>query len=135
MPVRDNRGFFKLPDRLFFKEGKELIFKERKGEEIKILGERVNLSKLSQLLEKLSQNLKGEFYLLAVPDERKGKKLALMTTHFDFSQIIPLITAFNSKALAFEKIQAFYSLSDIKKSTLSKFRQKKALQQLAFKDL
>ena len=131
LPVKDAKGFFKLPDWVFFKE-KELVFKGRKGEEIKILGERVNLNKLSSLLEKLSESLKEEVYLLAVPDKRKGKKLVLITTSFDFSQTFFLIKAFNKKVAGFEKIQAIYSVCRIKKSSLSKFRQKNALQQLDF---
>ena len=129
--VLDSRGFFKLPDRLVFK-GNQLCFEGRKEEEIKILSERVNLKKLSFLLEKLSQNLKGEFYLLAVPDQRRGKKLALITDNFDLLKNLKLVKSFNKKVLPFEKIQSVYLLSSIKKSHLSKFRQKRVLQQLVF---
>ena len=54
IPVLDIQGFFSLPDRLLFKSG-QLIFKGRKEEEIKILGERVNFKKLSFLLESLAE--------------------------------------------------------------------------------
>ena len=130
-PALDRNGFFKLPDRVLFK-GKQLVFLGRKEEEIKILGERVDLKKLSFFLEKLTQKLEKEFYLLAVPDRRRGKQLVLITNSFDFLKIFLLVKKWNQKVLSFEKIQAIYSVSRIKKSHLSKFRQNKALQQLAF---
>ncbi|MCZ0933512.1 MAG: AMP-binding protein [Oligoflexia bacterium] len=131
IPALDSKGFFKLPDRTLFKN-RQLVFLGRREEEIKILGERVDFKKLSFLLEKLAQNLKKEVYLLAVPDRRRGKKLVLITNGFDFLKIFLLVKKFNQKVLPFEKIQAIYSVSRIKKSHLTKFRQKKALQQLAF---
>ena len=125
----DSKGFFKLPDRVFFKRN-QLIFEGRREEEIKILGERVSFKKLSFLLEKLSQDSNKEFHLLAVPDERRGQKLVLITDSFDFLKNFLLIRKFNKKVLSFEKIQAIYMVSLIEKSHLAKFRQKNALQQL-----
>ncbi|MDE0092090.1 MAG: AMP-binding protein, partial [Oligoflexia bacterium] len=127
----DSQGFFKLPDQVLFK-GNRLFFKGRNEEEIKILGEKVNFRKLSFLLERLSQGLKEEFYLLAVPDSRRGKKLVLITNNFDFERNFILVETFNKKVLAFEKIQAIYTVPCIEKSHLDKFRQNKALRQLAF---
>ena len=131
IPVLDSKGFFKLPDRVLF-EGNQLVFQGRKEEEIKILGERVDFKKLSFLLEKLSQHLKKEFYLLAVPDRRKGNQLVLITTNFDFLLNFSLVKKFNKKVLPFEQIQAIYTVPQIKKSLLAKFRQKTTLKQLAF---
>ena len=131
IPVLDSQAFFKLPDHVFFKKG-QLIFKGRKEEEIKILGEKVNLKKLSFLLEELSQNIKKEFHLLAVPDNRRGQKLVLVTDSFNFLETFLLLKKFNKKLFAFERIEAVYMLSVIKKSELAKFRQKIAYQQLAF---
>ena len=127
----DSKGFFKLPDRVLFKEGR-LIFKGRKEEEIKVLGERLNFKKLSELLARLSQNFKKEYHLLAVPSERRGQKLVLMTDSFNFDEIFSLVKDFNKRVMVFERVQAIYLLSFIKKSQLSKFRQKTACEQLAF---
>ena len=129
--VLDKKGFFHLPDRVIFKDS-NLIFKGRKEDEIKILGERLNLKKISAFLEELSQNFKKEFYLLSVPDERMGNKLVLITNSFDFSKNFSLLSALNKQRMSFEKIQAIYSVPIIKKTHLSKFRQKKARKQLAF---
>ena len=130
-PALDSKGFFKLPDKLFFKEG-GLIFQGRKEEEIKVLGERVSLKKLSQLLEALTQKSRREFRLLAVPDERKGQKLVLITDSFDCFKNLLFVKKFNKKLLPFEQIQAIYCVPRIQKSHLQKFRQKLALKQLAF---
>ena len=127
----DCHGFFKLPDRVLFKTS-QLIFQGRREEEIKILGERVNFNKLSSLLEKLSQDIKKEFYLLAVPDQRRGKKLVLITDSFDFVKNFLLVKKFNKRVFSFEQIKAIYSVLCVKKSHLSKFRQEKALKQLFF---
>ena len=131
LSVTNNKGFFKLPDRVFFKEN-QLVFKGRREEEIKILGERVDFKKLSFLLERLSQNSKQEFHLLAVPDLRRGKKLVLITNSFAFTKSFLWVEQFNRQVFAFEKIQAIYSVPHIKKSGLGKLRQKNILKQLAF---
>ena len=130
--AKDSKGFFKLPDRVFFKAN-QLFFRGRKEEEIKVLGERVDFKRLSYFLEKLAQGFKKEFYLLAVPDQRRGKKLVLLTNNFDFKNSFLLVQKFNKKALGFEKIQAIYFVSEIEKASLGKFRQETTLQQLAFK--
>ena len=128
---KDSQGWLELPDEIFLE--KNFIFvKGRKDEEIKILGERVSLKELSFLLEELSQNILGDFLLVALPDSRQGFKLNLVTDCFDFSKISLLVKKFNEEVLHFEKIQNIYFVSDIRRSQLFKFQQKQIRKQLSF---
>lgn len=128
---KDSQGWLDLPDEIFLK--KRFIFiNGRKDEEIKILGERVSLKELSFLLEELSQNILGDFLLVALPDSRQGFKLNLVTNCFDFSKISLLVKKFNEKILPFEKIQNIYFVPEIKRSQLFKIRQKQIRKQLGF---
>ena len=128
---KDSEGWLELPDEILL-EKNSLLVKGRKDEEIKVLGERVSLQKLSFLLEELSSNVLGECHLTAVPDSRQGLKLVLVTNCFDFSKILLLVKGFNAKVLPFEKIQNIYYVSEIQKSSLFKVRQKQIQKQLGF---
>lgn len=128
---KDSQGWLELPDKAFL-EKKFIFITDRKDEEIKILGEKVSFKELSFLLEKLSQNFPGEYYLTALPDSRQGCKLNLLTNCFDVSRVLLLIKKFNKKVLPFEKIQDIYFVPKINKSQLFKIRQKQIRKQLGF---
>lgn len=128
---KDSKARLELPDKVHLHKG-FLSVKGRKGEEIKILGERVHLQKLSFFLEELSQNFPGEYYLTAVPEPRKGQQLVLVTNCFDLYKIENLVKKFNAKVLPFEKIQALYCVPEIEKSALFKVRQKQTQTLLSF---
>ena len=127
----DSKGYFKLPDQISVQKNC-LKFKSRKEDQIKILAERVDLKSLSFLLQELAYSFEKKFHLLAVPDERKGHKLVLLSDSFDFSTTLLLVKNFNKKVLAFEKIQAVYFVSQIESSHLAKFRQRNQLESLCF---
>ena len=128
---KDSRSWWELPDKVSLKKD-QLIVKGRKEEEIKISGERVDLQKLSFLMEELSKDLPGDHHLTAVPDTRKGFQMALTTTEFDFSKSLSLIKRFNTKVAPFEKIKAVYCVPEFERSTLFKVRQKHLRKQLGF---
>ncbi len=128
---KDSKGWLKLPDKAVLNKN-FLLIKGRREEEIKILGERVDLQKLSVLLEELSLRFKKEGYLTALPDRRQGAQLALVSSDFNITKIQKLVRTFNSKVLPFERIQSIYFVSEIQKSSLFKIRQKLIRQQLGF---
>ncbi len=128
---KDSHGWLKLEDKILLQKN-FLFIKGRKEEELKILGERVNLQDLSFLLEKLSQSFTGEYHLLAVSDLRMGFKLALVTNSFDLLKISSLTKAFNKQVLPFERIQDIYCVPELKRSELFKVRQKQLRKQLGF---
>ena len=128
---KDSKSWLELQDDIFL-EKNYISIKGRKDEKIKILGEKVDLQKLSFLLEDLSQKSLEEYHLVAVPDPRQGFKLDLVTTCFDFSKNLFLVESFNAKVLPFEKIQSIYCVLNIKKSHLFKVRQKQMRDQLNF---
>ena len=120
---KDKQGWLRLDDEIIL-EKNFLTVTGRKEEEIKILGERVNLKKLSFILERLCQKELGEYRLVAIPDPRQGHYLSLITNDFNLSKAFALAKNFNKKALLFEKIQGLYFVPEIKKSGLFKIRQK-----------
>ena len=128
---KDSRGWLKLQDEVLL-EINSLRVKGRADEEIKILGERVDLQKLSFLLEELSQSFSEEYHLVALPDLRQGFKLSLVSSSFEISKIFLLAASFNKRVLPFEKIQSLYCVPDIPKSQLFKIRQKEIQKLLSF---
>ena len=128
---KDKKGWWELPDHILIK--KNAVFVQgRKEEEVKILGEKVSLQKLQLIVEKWPHKETEEFYLLAIPDARDGKKIALVTNCFDLLKIQTLIKKFNTKVFPFEKIRSIYQVSEIKKTSLFKIRSKIILKQLGF---
>lgn len=128
---KDSSAWLELSDELLLEKG-YVVVKGRKEEEIKILGEKTNLQKLSFLVDELFQNFPKEQNLVALPHPREGFQLALMTSSVDFSKTLELVSIFNKKVLPFEKIQSIYYVPEIKKSTLFKTRQKLLIKQLGF---
>ncbi len=128
---KDSKGWLECPDEIRL-ENSALTVKGRKDEEIKILGERVYLGKLSALVERLSLDFAGECFLAALPDKRQGFHLALIASHFGFLKALGLAQKFNKKALPFERIQNIYWVEEIKKSSRLKTRLAPIQKQLGF---
>ena len=126
---KDSKAWFKLEDEIILKS-QFLIPKGRKGEEIKILGERVNLQKLSFLLEEISSDFSIKGHLFALSDLRQGFKLVLVSSSFEIPKLLLIAKKFNKKVLPFEKIQALYSLEELTKSPLFKARQENFRKQI-----
>ena len=123
-------GWLELPDEIVL-EKNSLTILGRKDEVIKILGEKVDLQKLSFLLENLSQKLVQKCQLLAIPHSRQGFKLSLLTSSFEIPKVLLLIKKFNKKVLSFEKIQSLYFVNKIRKNPLFKVNQKDLKKQIA----
>lgn len=90
---------------------------------IKILGEKVNMRKLEDLLMKLllqKKIKKGSYHLLPVPNPREGFQIALASDIFDLPILSHLICEFNQEVSPFEKIQQFYLLPFIPQTGISK---------------
>ena len=117
---KDSKGFMPLPDKILL-ENNSIQVLGRKDDEIKILGESVNLQKLTQLLENMAQGLVGEYRIMPLRSARRGFSLALVTDSFLLPQALGLIKKFNQKTLPFENIESLYFVSEIKKTALRKF--------------
>ena len=126
---KNSKGWFKLQDEILL-TGKCISPMGRKDEQIKILGERVDLQKLSFLLEEVSSDFSIKGHLLAVPDSRQGFKLALASSSFDIPKLAFIAKNFNKKVLPFERIHSLYSLNEISKNSLFKARQESLRKQL-----
>ena len=120
---KDSFGWLTLPDRITLR-GRAISVLDRWDEGVKVLGEMVSLQKLSFRLEKLRQNFCGEYYLILLPDPRRGFNPTLISSNMDLAQALCLIQTFNRESRPFERIQALYLLPEIKKSSLFKLRPK-----------
>lgn len=126
---KDSKGWLELPDEVLLKNN-SLLIQGRKDEVVKILGEKVNIQKLSFLLESLSSEKGKEFHLVAVPELRQGFDLALVTNCFDFLKVLSLTKKFNTKVSSFEKIKNIYFVNQIKKNHLFKVRPKELMREI-----
>ena len=105
---------------------------------IKILGEKVNMKKLENLLIKLllqEKIKKGSYYVLPVPNSREGFQIALVSNSFDLAGLSTLIQKFNQRVSPFEKIQQIYLLPSIPQTDISKLSKTALLKTLAFPSL
>ena len=102
--------------------GSDLKVKGRKENQIKILGELTDLTDLSRRLESLitSLSFKGRVVLLAVPQERKGRDLQLVTTSFNEAEIFKLIREFNVGVPSFLRITKSYSVPKMPQTDILK---------------
>ena len=99
----------------------EIINNEQSS--IKILGEKVSMRKLEDLLIKLllqKKIKKGSYHILPVPNPREGCQIALVSDTFDLSVLSNLIQEFNQEVSPYEKIQQFYFLPFIPQTGISK---------------
>ena len=105
-----------------------------KPEHIKILGEKVPLSKLEDILSSLllKQAFAGQAFLVPLPSEREGFQLALVTNKFNKKALAGILRQFNQKVSPIEKIKAVYFVPLIPMTGISKFNQKALLKKLGF---
>ena len=124
---KDKEGWFKTEDR-----GKQidkyLEIYGRGNEQVKILGELVDVNVLSNVLKSFFEE--GE--LVATPCKRKGYQIDLITTSTDFIKIKKTIGQFNQKVLPFEKIHNTYLVKNIFTGTLFKIKQELLRKQIGF---
>ena len=101
---------------------------------IKILGEKVSLKKLENLLMilLLKHRPSGRFMIIPAPSDREGFQIALVGEKWD-SLILPrIIQQFNQQTEAFERIRQLYLVPFIPLTGISKPAQKLLLKTLNF---
>ncbi len=102
--------------------------------QIKILGEKVNLKNLEEELMNilLKEPVSGKCVLLPVPEEREGFQMALVSDVFDRSVLSRVIQRFNEKVSPFERIRKVYFLPLLPLTGISKISQSALLEKLGF---
>ena len=111
----------------------EIVNNEQKP--LKILGEKVNMRKLEDLLIKLllqKKIKKGSYHVLPVPSPREGFQIALVSDIFNVPILSNLIQEFNQEVSPFEKIQQFYLLPLIPQTGISKISRSALRKALGF---
>lgn len=94
----------------------------RAQDQVKILGELVNLAALNQALEglRLAENIPGEATLVPRPDPRAGIRLDLVTAKMDYSLAENLRTLFNKTVAPFERSANLYCVAELPRTELGK---------------
>ena len=102
--------------------------------QIKILGEKVNMKALEEELMKilLKKSLSGHCFLLALPSEREGFQIALVSDTFKPCALSDIIQQFNKRVSPFEKIQQFYFVPELPWTGISKISKPTLLKNLGF---
>ena len=126
---KNREGWLALDD-LGEARGGFLEIRGRKDEMIKILGETADLRELSLLLSEISSSSEAEFQLAAVPHERLGFELNLITSSFDQKEIAGIAEEFNRRAPPPARARKAYCVPQIKKSPLLKTRQRLLREQI-----
>ena len=119
-PTED--GWFKTSDRGKVC-GRKLELLGRSSDLIKIGGEKVEMTRLNQILEgiRIQLDLEGDLTLLPVPDERLGHVVHLMTDQkITDSQVERVREIFEAQVLPFEKIRRTHCVDQIPRTTLGK---------------
>ncbi len=101
---------------------------------IKILGEKVSLRKREMQLMKilLQHPVKGRYFLVPLPYQREGFRLALVSDVFEPKILRSIIKQFNEVVSAFERIREFYFLRSLPLTSLFKISREALLKTLAF---
>ncbi len=126
---KDKDGWFQLEDR-GVKQGEYLHIKGRGEEQIKILGEIVNLKKLFELVKEITFSSSYDYELLATTHKRQGYELNLVTNSFHLEEVFSICKKFNEQVFPYERLQRIYCVEKIEKETLFKIRQETLRQQI-----
>jgi O-succinylbenzoic acid--CoA ligase len=136
-PLRVNpkeQGWFTSQDRGKVQE-RSLSILGRSGDFVKIGGESVELGRLHQVLDevKIDLSLNGDAAVLAVPDERLGHVIHLISdSEVSEKRASAIIEKFNSKVLAFEKIRKWHRLDQVPRTSLGKLITAECLSKISF---
>jgi len=122
-------GWFVSEDRGII-QGDHLIIQGRADNLIKIYGENVNVDRLNSDFQTLchTNNFHIDALLVAVPNERIGHYLCLVTTQLNV-ELSRIVRHFQERVLPFERIRQIVPCETIPRSPLGKVL-KKELQQL-----
>lgn len=101
---------------------------------IKIYGELVSLTRLSEILHDAlwTEGGQGEGVLLATPDDRAGKRIDLVFRGVHLSRAQEIKRRFNQRVAPYERINKIYFVAQIPKTELGKVKRKELLSQLGF---
>lgn len=101
---------------------------------VKILGENVSLKKLrslwSELIRESAFAFQLDWHLCAVPDERRGYVLFMITTQAAEESVKNLIPVFNQKVLPFERVSQWVAWSELPRTDLGKIKEGEILARL-----
>ena len=98
---------------------------------VKVGGEGVSLLKLENILSqlRLEQNrMKFDMTLVAVPDDRLGHRVDLLSTANSLSETQSLVDSFNQRVMGFEKIREIHLVKQIPRTELGKVKNQEALE-------
>ena len=125
-------GWFTTEDHGRLESDGSLTVLGRTQDFIKISGEGVSLLRLEDRFSELKfkLNVQEDVALIAVPDQRLGSKLVLITDSCS-PTINSLMAAFNDSVLPFERIRELIQLRAIPRSELGKVLKSKAAKQVA----
>ncbi|MBC6414837.1 MAG: AMP-binding protein [Bdellovibrionales bacterium] len=129
---KDKEACFVLKDFALLKEN-HLKIRTRFKEQIKILGESVNLQKLRLKLKELSQKQGIESFLLSIPDKRRGCCLSLLGFAGHFEKLSFLAKQFNQEVSGYEKIQNLYLIFQTSQYRFLKLKPEFFLEKLGLK--
>ncbi len=95
----------------------------------KIGAESISLLRLENILSQVRLETVGDldFTLLAVPEERLGHQIELLCTAKSEAEVSQLVTRFNKRVAAFEKIRRIHYTSQIPRTALGKLKKQEAL--------
>ena len=126
---KEEEGSFFLEDQLSLKKN-SLKVESSAVDQIKILGEKVNLKSLRLELKKLKGGLPA--FLLPLPDKRRAWSLVLVGEIKDFEELFSVMKQYNKQVLAYERIQALYFLDQALQNEFLKLKSELVLEKLGF---
>ena len=115
----DEDGFFHTGDFGELVNDKLIIF-GRADEQIKILGEKVQLDKI---YSKIKMKSDFDFTLVGTPDIRKGSKITMITNNY--SAALNVVTDYNKNALSIESIEEIKEVDEIPRNEFGKINRRK----------
>ena len=137
---KDEKGWFPLEDRLSLEANilkvRDSHFQRRDGiffqDQIKVLGEKVNLKSLDSKFQKLLNQNKLKVYFIALPEERRGWSLVLIGEIKDFEKLFSVVEQYNKKVSGYEKLQTLYFLDKDLQIQFLKVKRSLLLEKLGF---
>ena len=115
----DEDGFFHTGDFGELVNDKLIIF-GRADEQIKILGEKVQLDKI---YSKIKMKSDFDFTLVGTPDKRKGSKITMITNNY--TAALNVVTDYNKNALSIESIAEIKEVDEIPRNEFGKINRRK----------
>lgn len=116
-------GWFETKDRGEIM-GETLVPLGRVDEQMKVLGELVNLAQINERLQKLAQQLNFTVpcVLHGLPDERMGHRIVAVAEARSFARFTELVARLNSEFLPFERVHGLYWVDRLPVTELGKIR-------------